>query len=495
MAPAPAEAPAPAATEAPAPAEPEPDAGPTRRELLVKARALRRGAHAEQRKAREAVQPRTEPVVTALARAQHEAANSATPEARVSHTAASYKALVRGTAHKVRSDAALERLTEKDAFERERYASFCARIKGTELEAWIQQTFDAIDVDCDGQVSLYDFELLEGRLDGGMARLFRTIHLTSDVVTRVAWVQFCADLWHVGGQDLVASTLNSFENLVKAREREEVDELREACRKAPLLESSAERPRTVPTLDERVLCVFQGMDFDGNGTIEAEELAELIQNDAVSALILPLLDNDDGGDGKVTPEEFRTFFDVWAVVGDNGVETALVTFESLLRVCDGAMQEAYERKRRELLGIELPVKLPTPRSAAPPPRRDLLKRRPGPALPSRDVAAPSPRASTLPPRDADSAAEAPVSALPPLDLSQQTLADALGSARALFTETPRTPRSSPRRLFARNADASMYTPFKARSRPRRAKPTLAGAGAAIVAASTLTAKFSSIAGS
>ena len=243
----------------------------------------------EKRKAREAVQPRTEPAAAALARAQHEAANTATPEARVSHTADSYKALVRSTAHKVRSDAALERLTEKDTFERERYASFCARIKGTELEAWIQQTFDAIDVDCDGQVSLYDFELLEGKPDGGMARLFRTLNFTSDVITQVAWVQFCADLWHVGGQDLVASTLHSFENLVKAREREEVDELREVCRKAPVLESSAERPRTVPTLDERVLCVFQGMDFDGNGTIEAEELAELIQNDAVSALILPLL--------------------------------------------------------------------------------------------------------------------------------------------------------------------------------------------------------------
>ena len=33
----------------------------------------------------------------------------------------------------------------------------------------------------------------------------------------------------------------------------------------------------------------------------------------------------------MTPEEFRTFFDVWAVMGDQGVETALVTFESLLR--------------------------------------------------------------------------------------------------------------------------------------------------------------------
>ena len=125
------------------------------------------------------------------------------------------------------------------------------------------------------------------------------------------------------------------------------------------------------------------MDFDGNGTIEAEELADLIQNDAVTPLILPLLDNDDG-DGKVTPEEFRTFFDVWAVMGDQGVETALVTFESLLRVRGGPMQEAYEQRKRELLGIELPVKLPTPRSEEPEPMRDLLKRVRGPALPPRD---------------------------------------------------------------------------------------------------------------
>ena len=107
----------------------------------------------------------------------------------------------------------------------------------------------------------------------------------------------------VGGQDLVASTLKSFENLIRMREREEVQELREICRPATPPEP-AEWPRSEPTLDERVLCVFQGMDFDGNGTIEAEELADLIQNDAVTPLILPLLDNDDG-DGKVTPEEFQ----------------------------------------------------------------------------------------------------------------------------------------------------------------------------------------------
>merc|ERR1712138_952 len=271
-------------------------------------------------------------------------------------------------------------------------------------------------------------------------------------------------------------------------------ELRDICRKAPPPDPEV-WPRSTPTLDERVLCVFQGMDFDGNGTIEAEELADLIQNDAVTPLILPLLDNDDG-DGKVTPEEFRTFFDVWAVMGDQGVETALVTFESLLRVRGGPMQEAYERRKRELLGIELPVKLPTPRSEEPEPMRDLLKRVRGPSFPPRDFVEEAPEA-TRELRDWESGivlkpdgSSAPAPALPILDIPREVLRDALGSARALFEETPRTPRSSPRRLYRRDADESMYTPFKARSRPRRAKPSLAGAGAALLA----TAKFSSVGG-
>ena len=219
----------------------------------------------------------------------------------------------------------------------------------------------------------------------------------------------------------------------------------------------------------------------------------MIQNDAVTPLILPLLDNDDG-DGKVTPEEFRTFFDVWAVMGDQGVETALVTFESLLRVRGGPMQEAYEARKRELLGIELPVKLPTPRSEEPEPMRDLLRRVRGPSLPPRDFVEEAPEREL---RDWEAGivlksdgSSAPAPALPMLDIPREVLREALGSARALFEETPRTPRSSPRRLYRRDADESMYTPFKARSRPRRAKPSLAGAGAALMA----TAKFSSVGG-
>ena len=85
---------------------------------------------------------------------------------------------------------------------------------------------------------------------------------------------------------------------------------------------------------------------------------------------------------------------------------------------------------------------------------------------------------------------APAPALPMLDIPREVLREALGSARALFDETPRTPRSSPRRLYRRDADESMYTPFKGRSRPRRAKASLAGAGAALLA----TATFSSVGG-
>ena len=492
LAPAPAaEAPAPAAAEAPAPTSEA--RVPTRFDLLQTARSLRRDLLAQKRRLRDAQQPeRGELTETILERATQRAAECVFEDTTVSHTPQTYKEMIRAKAKSVRAELELERLTENDNFDKERYKSFCQRIKGSELEAWVLETFEAIDVDEDGEVSLLDFELLEGKPDGALSKMFTTMTSQKHRISVVEWVQFCADLWHVGGQDLVASTLKSFENLIRMREREEVRELREICRPATPPDPEV-WPRSTPTLDERVLCVFQGMDFDGNGTIEAEELADLIQNDAVTPLILPLLDNDDG-DGKVTPEEFRTFFDVWAVMGDQGVETALVTFESLLRVRGGPMQEAYEQRKRELLGIELPVKLPTPRSEEPDPPRDLLKRVKGPSLPARDFVEEAPEPVL---RDHEAGivlkpdgSSAPAPALPPLDISREVLREALGSARALFEETPRTPRSSPRRLYRRDADESMYTPFKARSRPRRAKASLAGAGAALMA----TAKFSSVGG-
>ena len=130
--------------------------------------------------------------------------------------------------------------------------------------------------------------------------------------------------------------------------------------------------------------------------------------------------------------------------------------------------------------------------------RDLLKRVKGPSLPPRDFVAEAPEPVVRERSDWEAGivlkpdgSSAPAPALPPLlDIPREVLKEALGSARALFDETPRTPRSSPRRLYRRDADESMYTPFKARSRPRRAKASLAGAGAALMA----TAKFSSVGG-
>uniref|UniRef100_A0A7S3ZWW0 Uncharacterized protein n=1 Tax=Pelagomonas calceolata TaxID=35677 RepID=A0A7S3ZWW0_9STRA len=265
MAPAPAaEAPAPAAAEAPAPAIETPRT-PTRFDLLQTARSLRRDLLAHKRRLRDAQQPeRGELPSMILARAKERAAECVFEDTVASHTPQSYKDMVRAKARSHRAELELARLAEHDAFDKERYSSFCQRIKGSELEAWVRETFEAIDVDEDGEVSLLDFELLEGKENGALAKMFTTMTSQKSNIKLVEWVQFCADLWHVGGQDLVASTLKSFENLIRMREREEVQELRDICRKAPPPDPEV-WPRSTPTLDERVLCVFQGMDFDGNG--------------------------------------------------------------------------------------------------------------------------------------------------------------------------------------------------------------------------------------
>ena len=109
--------------------------------------------------------------------------------------------MIRAKARSHRAELELARLTEHDAFDKERYASFCQRIKGSELEAWVLETFEAIDVDEDGEVSLLDFELLEGKQDGALAKMFTSLTSQKHRITVVEWVQFCADLWHVGGQD------------------------------------------------------------------------------------------------------------------------------------------------------------------------------------------------------------------------------------------------------------------------------------------------------
>ena len=129
-----------------------------------------------------------------MERAKQRAAASAFEDTVVSHTPQTYKEMIRAKAKSVRAELELERLTENDAFDKERYASFCQRIKGSELEAWVLETFEAIDIDEDGEVSLLDFELLEGKQDGALAKMFTTMTSQKHRITVVEWVQFCADL-------------------------------------------------------------------------------------------------------------------------------------------------------------------------------------------------------------------------------------------------------------------------------------------------------------
>ncbi|KAH8044820.1 hypothetical protein JL720_16939 [Aureococcus anophagefferens] len=300
--------------------------------------------------------------------------------------------------------------------EREKYTSFCAHIAATEMEVWVEEVFAGVDLcrnqpvawpcvdtDADGEITLYDFELLEGREgSSSVRRLFEVVDCIDQdgSITMQEWVQFLANLWHFGGDDL--------------------DRYTEAASIG---------------LYERMDAVFEGMDFDGNGTIEKEELAELIQDDEVSAEIMPLLDNIDEDD-TITKEEFRLFFDLMGKgVGETGVEACLITFENLLRLRGNKMSEAYELKRKE----------------------SMQKASGGAAVPALQGVRPQLQSLPTPIGEASAAA----------------LKAALGSARSSVNPTPRsssTPRTAhARRMFARSNAGSMYTPFHARSSPRHKK--------------------------
>ena len=292
----------------------------------------------------------------------------------------SWKAMTKSKARLAAEEAYMAKLMDDDESEREKYTSFCAHIAATEMEVWVEEVFAGVDTDADGEITLYDFELLEGREgSSSVRRLFEVVDCIDQdgSITMQEWVQFLANLWHFGGDDLVESTLTNFENLISFRENAEIEAMERA-----LLEAEAAQRSALPTgsmleggggaeakrrssldmsgivedryteaasigLYERMDAVFEGMDFDGNGTIEKEELAELIQDDEVSAEIMPLLDNIDEDD-TITKEEFRLFFDLMGKgVGETGVEACLITFENLLRLRGNKMSEAYELKRKE----------------------------------------------------------------------------------------------------------------------------------------------------
>ncbi|KAH8093327.1 hypothetical protein JL720_4451 [Aureococcus anophagefferens] len=459
----------------------------------------------------------------------------------------------------------MAKLMDDDESEREKYTSFCAHIAATEMEVWVEEVFAGVDLcrnqpvawpcvdtDADGEITLYDFELLEGREgSSSVRRLFEVVDCIDQdgSITMQEWVQFLANLWHFGGDDLVESTLTNFENLISFRENAEIEAMERA-----LLEAEAAQRSALPTgsmleggggaeakrrssldmsgivedryteaasigLYERMDAVFEGMDFDGNGTIEKEELAELIQDDE---------------------EEFRLFFDLMGKgVGETGVEACLITFEPAAPP-GNKMSEAYELKRKESMqkasgGAAVPaLQGVRPQSARRRPSGGLgpahaASSRSGKSLrlhltPRKDVKPGDKRSSNLPTRDDPTPRElldsgrldssrlnsarrralqlpkggvaknrspltspgAPEPRRVPVGDARSgaagasgagaaALKAALGSARSSVnptprsSSTPRTARVTPRRMLSRSNAGSMYTPFHARSSPRHKK--------------------------
>ncbi|KAK7254765.1 hypothetical protein SO694_00131032 [Aureococcus anophagefferens] len=325
----------------------------------------------------------------------------------------------------------MAKLMDDDESEREKYTSFCAHIAATEMEVWVEEVFAGVDLrrhDADGEITLYDFELLEGREgSSSVRRLFEVVDCIDQdgSITMQEWVQFLANLWHFGGDDLVESTLTNFENLISFRENAEIEAMERAPargRGGPAV-GAADGDRYTEAasigLYERMDAVFEGMDFDGNGTIEKEELAELIQDDEVSAEIMPLLDNIDEDD--------------------------TITRRTLPK-------GGVAKNRSPLTSPRSPGAAARPVGDAPERRGRRERRR---SLPTLSIG----------------------------EASAAALKAALGSARSSVnptprsSSTPRTARVTPRRMFSRSNAGSMYTPFHARSSPRHKKKAADKAGA------------------
>ncbi|KAH8045479.1 hypothetical protein JL720_16682 [Aureococcus anophagefferens] len=222
-------------------------------------------------------------------------------------------------------EAYMAKLMDDDESEREKYTSFCAHIAATEMEVWVEEVFAGVDLcrnqpvawpcvdtDADGEITLYDFELLEGREgSSSVRRLFEVVDCIDQdgSITMQEWVQFLANLWHFGGDDLVESTLTNFENLISFRENAEIEAMERA-----LLEAEAAQRSALPT----------------GSMLEAAARRR------------------SGGRRHDHQEEFRLFFDLMGKgVGETGVEACLITFENLLRLRGNKMSEAYELKRKE----------------------------------------------------------------------------------------------------------------------------------------------------
>lgn len=204
---------------------------------------------------------------------------------------------------------------------RPQYVSFC--VKGSALERRLAAIFAAIDANHDGFIEIGEMTALDATL-GDVFRKMDSIE-TDGAVTPDEWHQFFAQLHASGGQSLVELALSSFEALL--------------CDPAPRQLVVAEDPRPVavetcePSVGQRIDAVFRGLDLDGNGAVDRQELADIIvENTAVLAPLSQLLDSIHV-DGLVSADEFRAFFaTLQTSLGDLGRDTVLATFETLLRL-------------------------------------------------------------------------------------------------------------------------------------------------------------------
>ncbi|KAH8067420.1 hypothetical protein JL721_7530 [Aureococcus anophagefferens] len=276
----------------------------------------------------------------------------------------------------------MAKLMDDDESEREKYTSFCAHIAATEMEVWVEEVFAGVDL-CRNQP--------------------------------VAWP--CVDTDATARSRSTTSNLEGREGSSSVRRLFEVVDCIDQDGSITMQGIVEDRYTEAASIGlyERMDAVFEGMDFDGNGTIEKEELAELIQDDEVSAEIMPLLDNIDEDD-TITKEEFRLFFDLMGKgVGETGVEACLITFENLLRLRGNKMSGATSSSARSRCRRRRAAR-PCPRSRAcgPSPRgggrragsragarRELAERQVARLhlTPRKDVKPGDKRSSNLPTRD------------------------------------------------------------------------------------------------
>lgn len=229
---------------------------------------------------------------------------------------------------------------EDERARRRRYEAFQTDAAGTPLERRLAATFAAIDGDGDGEIKLADLERFGNR--AAARSIFERMDsiVVDGSLSMQEWVQYFANLYDFGGLEDVETVLACFANLASPAQATLV------------ADPSCEPPDTDRTEEEGVLdaaarldACFASMDLDGNGTINMNELADLVRDTSVSRELHGLLDNIQA-DGQITLEEFHAFF-ASMTLGDVGRDTMLVTLESLVRLRGVTLGQPERRRRLE----------------------------------------------------------------------------------------------------------------------------------------------------